>query len=274
MSGTSLTCWKVLADAEFDHFLWRCVVDALAEKRNPAAGRGQHARDQIEGRALAGAVRADQRHDFARPDVEGDVIDGDHAAELLSRLFDLQQHVGSAFRSLAQRQRQRRIGLLATRLERQACHQPRPDAGRRQLQQDHQQDAEHDGLELALAAENIRQVALQDFLQDHHDAGAEHAAPDIAGAADHGDEEILDAGLRAERRRIGGALKMRVEPAGQAGQHRGIDEDQQLCPRRLHAKRFGGDMARRSARIARPVRESSRFMVSSAEISTAIQIAK
>ena len=110
------------------------------------------------------------------------------------------------------------------------------------MQQDDQQDAEHDGLELALAAEDIRQIALQDFLQDHDDAGAEHRAPDIAGAADHGDEQIFDAGLRAERRRVGGALEMRIEPAGQAGEHRRIDEHQKLGARRLHAERFAGDM--------------------------------
>ena len=72
--------------------------------------------------------------------------------------------------------------------------------------------------------------------------GAEHRAPDIAGAADHGDEQIFDAGLRAERRRVGGALEMRIEPAGQAGENRRIDEHQQLGARRLHAKRFAGDM--------------------------------
>ena len=136
----------------------------------------------------------------------------------------------------------RRIGYLAARLDRQAAHQPRPDAGRRQLQQRDQEDAEHDGLELALAAENIRQIALQHFLQDHHDAGAEHRAPDIAGAADDGDEQIFDAGLGTERCRVGGALEMRIEPAGQAGQHRRIDEHQKLGARRLHAERFTGDM--------------------------------
>ena len=155
---------------------------------------------------------------------------------------------GVGRRAHARRQGQRRIGMLAARLERQPRHQPRPDAGRRQLQQHHQQDAEHDGLELALAAENIRQIALQDLLQDHDDAGAEHRAPDIAGAADHGDEEIFDAGLRAERRRVGGALEMRIEPAGQAGQHRRIDEHQQLGARRLHAEGFGRRYGRGAAR--------------------------
>ena len=89
----------------------------------------------------------------------------------------------------------------------------------------------------------MRQIALQNFLQDDDDGRAQHAAPDIAGAADHGDEEIFDAGLRAERRRVGGALEMRIEPAGEAGQHRGIDEHQKLGARRMDAEGFGGDMA-------------------------------
>ncbi len=111
------------------------------------------------------------------------------------------------------------------------------------MQQHHQQDAEHDGLELAFAVKQIGQIALQDFLQDHDDAGSKHAAPDVTGAADDRDEEIFDAGLRAERRRIGRPLEMRIEPAGQAGQHRRIDEDQELGARRLHAKRLGGDVS-------------------------------
>ena len=159
------------------------------------------------------------------------------------RAFSICSSVGGrGRRAHARGKGQRRVGQLAGRLERQPRHQPGPDAGRRQLQQHDQQDAEHDGLELALAAKDIRQIALQHLLQDHDDAGAEHRAPDIAGAADHGDEQIFDAGLRAERRRVGGALEMRIEPAGQAGQHRRIDEHQKLGARRLHAERFAGDM--------------------------------
>ena len=243
MSGTSLTCWKVRAMPSFATSCGGALSMLLAEHGDRAAGGGEHAGDQVEGGALAGAVRADQRDDLAGLDVEGDIVDGDHAAELLARIVDLQQHAGSGRHSVARGQGQRCIGPLAVWLERQPRHQPGPDAGRRQLQQDHQQDAEHDGLELALAVKQIRQIALQDFLQDDDDGRAEHAAPDITGAADDRDEEIFDAGLRAERRRVGGALEMRVEPAGEAGQHRGIDEDQKLGARRLHAKRFGGDVS-------------------------------
>ena len=241
--GHQLDVLEGPGDAEFCDFLRRRVVDVLAVHRDGAAGGGEHAGDQVEGGALAGAVGADQGDDLAGLDVEGNVVDGDHAAELLSRVVDLQQRAGRCGRPVARGQGERGIGPLAERLERQPPHQPGPDPGRRQLQQQHQQDAEHDGLELAFAAEQQRQIALQDLLQDDDDAGSQHRAPDIAGAADHRDEEIFDAGMGAERGRIGGALEMRIEPAGQPGQHRRIDEHQQLCARRLHAERFGGDVA-------------------------------
>ena len=106
-------------------------------------------------------------------------------------------------------------------------------------------------------------------------AGAEHAAPDIAGAADHGDEQIFDAGLGAERRRIDRALEMRIEPAGQPGQHRRIDEHQQLGARRLHAEGLGGDVAApQRADGAAGARVQQVHASAAPQISTATQIAK
>ena len=68
---------------------------------------------------------------------------------------------------------------------------------------------------------------------------------------------------------------MRIKPAGQAGQHRRIDEDQQLGAWRLHTEGFGGDVAApqradgaAGARVQQVHGEAGR------EISTAIQIAK
>src|ERR1700719_3799692 len=49
---------------------------------------------------------------------------------------------------------QRGVRALAARLEGQPRRQPGPDPRRRQLQQHDQEDAEHDGLELDLAAED------------------------------------------------------------------------------------------------------------------------
>ena len=109
--GHQLDVLEGAGDAELDDLLRRRVVDLVAEHRDRAAGRRQHAGDQVEGGALAGAVGADQRHDLAGLDVEGDVVDGDHAAELFARLLDLQQHGGGGRRALALGERQRRVGL-------------------------------------------------------------------------------------------------------------------------------------------------------------------
>ena len=145
---------------------------------------------------------------------------------------------------LARRQRGGvRRDLLARRTLWKQRHQPRPEAARRDLQQQHQQAAEDDGLELRLHLEQRRQHALQNVLQDGDDARAEHRAPDVTGAADHRHEQILDAGIETERGRIHEQLEVRVEPAGQAGQHRGMDEDQKLHLRGRHAERFRRHMS-------------------------------
>jgi hypothetical protein len=64
---------------------------------------------RLNGRALAGAVGTDQRDDLAGLDVERDVVDGDHAAELFSRFLDLQQHGGRGRRALALGEGKRRV---------------------------------------------------------------------------------------------------------------------------------------------------------------------
>ena len=83
--GYQLDVLEGARNAEADDLLRRRIVDMLAEEGDGAAGRGQHARDQVEGRALAGAVGADQCHDFSGLHVEADVIDRDHAAKGASR---------------------------------------------------------------------------------------------------------------------------------------------------------------------------------------------
>ena len=54
-------------------------------------------------------------------------------------------------------------------------------------------DAEHDDLEVAAAADQPRQPDLQLVLQELDDAGAEERAPDVADAAEHRHEQVLDA---------------------------------------------------------------------------------
>ena len=55
--------------------------DVLAEERDRARGDRQLARDQVEERRLAGAVRADEPGDGARVDREIDAVDGAQIAE-------------------------------------------------------------------------------------------------------------------------------------------------------------------------------------------------
>ncbi len=63
---------------------------------------------------------------------------------------------------------------------------------------------------------------------DHR--GADDGTPDASSAADHGHEEILDTLIDAERRGIHETLQMRIQPARDARQQRGIDEHDDLEP--------------------------------------------
>ncbi len=81
------------------------------------------------------------------------------------------------------------------------------------LQQQHQQHAEHDDLEVAGGAEQLGQQVLQAILQDGQQAGAEHRAPHVPHPAHHGHEQVFDAVVQAERRRVHRALQVRVQEA-------------------------------------------------------------
>src|SRR6202042_3564469 len=63
-----------------------------------ARGRREQAADQIEERRLAGAVRTDDRAQFARLDGQRYVVDGDQVAKALRCALDLKQ--GHAFAPL------------------------------------------------------------------------------------------------------------------------------------------------------------------------------
>jgi len=84
-------------------------------------------------------------------DVKRDVVDGDHAAELLACLADFQQHVRRFGWARASGQKRATYPAACAAARRPQRHQPRPDAGGCELQQHHQEQAEHDGFELALA---------------------------------------------------------------------------------------------------------------------------
>jgi hypothetical protein len=59
--------------------------DVLPLKRIVAPRRFEELGQQIEAGGLAGAVRADQRVDMPAPDLQVDVVDGDEAANSLTR---------------------------------------------------------------------------------------------------------------------------------------------------------------------------------------------
>src|SRR5260370_7073422 len=68
-------------------------------KADRAVIRRQLARDHVEDRALARAVRPDQAEDLAFFDLERDVVDGGEAAEALDQPGDLQHAVTSPRRA-------------------------------------------------------------------------------------------------------------------------------------------------------------------------------
>ena len=80
---------------------------------------------------------------------------------------------------------------------------------------------------------------------------APHTLP---GAADDRHEQVLDALVDAERRRIHEALQVRVEPAGDAREQRRVDEHDDLEPRAVDAERLGHLelAAQRADRASRP----------------------
>ena len=104
----------------------------------------------------------------------------------------------------------------------------RPEPARRRLQDDHQNGAEDDGFVIAGRADEMRQDVLQLIAQDGDAGRAKDCAPDAAGAAEHGHQQIFGASDDAERTGADRALEMRVEPAGETGEHGCIDEQHQL----------------------------------------------
>ena len=65
-----------LDDALGGHLVDLESRDLLAEQLDRARARGEKARDRLERRRLAGTVRADERHDLAFVDVDGDALEG------------------------------------------------------------------------------------------------------------------------------------------------------------------------------------------------------
>ena len=74
------------ADPLVDDAVRRSAGDLAPVKADRAGGRRQGAGEQVEDRALARAVWADQAEDFALIDLERDVVDRSEAAEALDQI--------------------------------------------------------------------------------------------------------------------------------------------------------------------------------------------
>ncbi len=215
------------ADTQLRDLEWLPAADLLAVESDRAAARRQRAADQIEHRALACAVRSDQAENLAGPDLEREIVDRDQPAEFLARMLDGQQ------RRRAARPRTRRGNAAAAATVRTtspgsnlASHGHTPSRVRCSSMIISMPKTTIS--KLPSRPSNCGSQLLQQLLQQRDQRRADDRAPDAAGAADHRHEQVLDALVDAERRRIDEALQMRIQPPGNAGEQRGVDEDDDL----------------------------------------------
>ncbi len=158
---------------------------AAVEPDGAGVGRVQ-ARDQVEQRGLAGAVRADQRVDLAGADREAGVADGADAAEMLRDAFDLQHRSLEAFGQEKAGQRQAFIdpalahGGSFFRRRPQAPHQRPPDADQAVRRIHHEGDEDQPEPQQPVRRPDRKQLAEQDEEQR-----AERRPQHAAHAADH-----------------------------------------------------------------------------------------
>ena len=80
-----------LRDAELHDLMRRIVRDVPSAKRDGSAARMIEPVDRAQRRRLAGAVRADQGHDLALVDVEGDSLQRLNGAVERLDVLDLEQ---------------------------------------------------------------------------------------------------------------------------------------------------------------------------------------
>ena len=99
-------------DAAVREGMWRLTGHVFVREDHAPRRRPVDAREHVEERRLAGAVRTDQADDRAARDGEIDVVDRDEAAELLTERLRLQQDV--RHRPSPRRRAARRAGLRAS----------------------------------------------------------------------------------------------------------------------------------------------------------------
>src|SRR5262249_11297630 len=87
---------KRAADADVGEPISRRAGDVLAAIEDPAAGRLDLAREHVEQRGLARAVRADDRLELAASYRERDLLDRSEMSEILADLLGEQQGIGFA----------------------------------------------------------------------------------------------------------------------------------------------------------------------------------
>ena len=105
MSGTSLTCWNVLAMPSFATCCGRALSIFLPSTEIVPPDGASTPVIRLKVVLLPAPFGTNQRHDLASPDIERDVIDRDHAAEFFAGMLDLQQAGGSGRGSDPRRQR-------------------------------------------------------------------------------------------------------------------------------------------------------------------------
>ena len=201
---------------------------AAVELDGALVGRVQ-ARDQIEQRGLAGAVRADQRVDFTGADLEAGVVDGADAAKALRDAVDFQHGAGERLRHQEGRQRQAVVDLAPAhrggflRRRPPAFAQARPDADQPVRREQHEGDKDQSEPEQPVRGPDRKQFAEQDEEQR-----AERRSQHAAHAADHDDREQF-AGKRHRDRFGRDQIVLESEQrAGEPGHHRGDHEDAEL----------------------------------------------
>ncbi len=78
-----------------------------------------------------------------------------------------------------------------------------------------------------------RQHVLQTILEQHHQRRAHQRAGQLAQAAGHGHQQVLDAGTDIERRRTDKAVHVRIQPARQTRQQGRHDEQAEADTERI-----------------------------------------
>ena len=82
--SASMKCWNTMPTPALIASAGECSVTSVAVDLDRARVRRLHAVEDLHQRRLAGAVLADDRVDGAAPDVDVDVVVGDHAGEALA----------------------------------------------------------------------------------------------------------------------------------------------------------------------------------------------